>query len=196
MKVAQYGPEKSSIPSSPDYELDDVHTVTDTAVLRAMFHSLRGVLLDLTLERAATVSELAEAVRRPSSSVAYHVNVLVRAGLFKVVRTRRVRAVDERFYGRTARLFRVGRIEPHDVAAITNLLADAATESAPAHHDDRLRAVHRHARIPRAHVEQFWDEVIELAQRFSATPRRSRTTYAFVAALYPTDYPTLPDPTP
>ena len=41
---------------------------------------LRGVLLDLPHERAATVTELAQAVGRPKSTVAYHVNVLVDAG--------------------------------------------------------------------------------------------------------------------
>jgi len=177
----------------PDYELDDVRIVTETGALRAMFHSLRGVLLDLTLERAATVRELADAIGRPPSTVAHHVDVLVRAGLFKVVRTRRVRAVEERSYGRTARIFQVGQIGPGDVASLTNTLADAAVESTPAMRDDRLRAVHRRARIPAADADAFWDEVIALVQRFSALPRRGGTTHAFVAALYPTEFPTLPD---
>ncbi len=60
-------------------------------------------LLDLGLERAATVAELAEAVDRPKSTVAHHMGVLVGAGLMRVVRTRRVCAIDERFYGRTGR---------------------------------------------------------------------------------------------
>jgi hypothetical protein len=58
--------------------------------------------LDLVLERAATINELATAVDQPPSTVAYHVGVLVKTGLFKIVRTRKVRAIDERFYGRTA----------------------------------------------------------------------------------------------
>ena len=84
-----------------------------------MSDSLRGTLLELVLERAATVGELAAAVGRPKSSVAHHVGVLVDAGLLKVVRTRRVRAIDERFYGRTARIFYVGassRSRPADDA--------------------------------------------------------------------------------
>jgi DNA-binding transcriptional ArsR family regulator len=194
VSVAANGREKSSVPAVPDYELDDLRIVTETRVLRAMFHSLRGVLLDLTLERAATVRELATAIGRPPSTVAHHVDVLVQAGLFKVVRTRRVRAVEERSYGRTARIFQVGQIAPGDVGSLTNTLADAAAESTPARRDDQLRAVHRHARIPAADAEAFWDEVIALVQRFSALPRGGDTTHAFVAALYPTEFPTLPDP--
>ncbi|MGZ4763306.1 MAG: helix-turn-helix domain-containing protein, partial [Ilumatobacteraceae bacterium] len=76
----------SSSDSFPDYELEDLRIVTATPELKAMFHPLRGTLLGLVLERAATVNELAVAVDRPPSSVAHHVNVLVDSGLLKVVR--------------------------------------------------------------------------------------------------------------
>src|SRR5687768_3811588 len=95
-------------PQIPDYELADRIVVTAPAQLRALADPLRAVILDLLLERAATVAELAAAVQRPKSTVAHHVNVLVEAGMLRVVRTRRVRAIDERYYGRTARVFYVG----------------------------------------------------------------------------------------
>jgi DNA-binding transcriptional ArsR family regulator len=178
----------------PDYQLDDLRIVTAPAELKAMFHRLRGTLLDLVLERAATVNELAAAVDRPPSTVAYHVGVLTKAGLLKVVRTRKKRAIDERFYGRTARVFYVGEIQPEQLATITNLLVEAADESVPAQQADNLRAVSRHARIPHERAAEFWESVFELARRFSALPRAGDTTYAFVAGLYPSDYPSLPDP--
>jgi DNA-binding transcriptional ArsR family regulator len=178
----------------PDYDLDDLRIVTATRELKAMFHPLRGTLMDLVLERAATVSELADAVGRHPSTVAYHVGALVDAGLFKVVRTRKVRAIDERFYGRTARVFYVGQIHPEQLGTITNLLSEAATESGPAHEADSLRAIHRHARIPRERAAEFWDKVFDLTREFSALPRSGDTTFAFVAGLYPTNYPSLPAP--
>lgn len=180
--------------SLPDYLLDDVRVVVENHELKAMFHPLRGTLLDLVLERAATVGELAAAVGRKPSAVAYHVKALVDAGLLKVVRTRRVRAIDERFYGRTARVFQVGVIRPEQFGALTNTLFEAAVESVPAHEIDDLRAVHRHARVPREHIVEFWERVLDLTREFSALPRAGDTTYAFVAGLYPTDYPSLPEP--
>ena len=45
--------------------------------------------------------------RKPKSTVAHHVEVLRRAGLLRVVRTRQVRAVTESFYGRTGRTIHV-----------------------------------------------------------------------------------------
>ena len=76
----------------PDYELDDVRIVTSTQELKAMFDAFRGTLLELLLERAASVQELASAVKRPKSTVAYHVDLLSDAGMLKVVRTRTIRA--------------------------------------------------------------------------------------------------------
>jgi len=178
----------------PDYDLEDLRIISSPEELRAASDPFRATLLELVLDRAATVAELAEAVERPKSTVAYHIGLLVRADLLKVVRTRKVRAIDERFYGRTARIFYVGVIRPEDTKMLRNLLAVAAAESAPAHDADRLRAVIRHARISREHAAEFWDRVFELTREFSQIPRADDTVYAFVGGLYPTDYPVLPEP--
>src|SRR3954469_15612544 len=135
---------------APDYELADEVVVSSAEPLRAMADRLRSTILDLLLERAATVSELAAALGRPKSTVVHHVNVLLEAGLLKVVRTRRVRAIDERYYGRTARLCRGGLINQVDgkpEIAFGNDLAAAAAEAAPAVEADDLRCVTRHVRV-------------------------------------------------
>jgi DNA-binding transcriptional ArsR family regulator len=183
--------------SLPDYELADQLVVTAPAQLRAMADPLRATILDLLLERAATVAELAAAVQRPKSTVAHHVNVLVEAAMLRVVRTRRVRAIDERYYGRTARVFYVGVVnrpgeDPTTVHA--NALSVAAAESVAAHEADDLRTILRHARIPAERAAELWEQVMALAGEFAALPRSGDTVYGFAAGLYPTDFPTLPDP--
>ncbi len=154
----------------PDYDLDEMVVVTGPAQLRALADPLRSTLLDLLLERAATVTEMARAVDRPKSTVAYHVNLLVDTGLLRVVRTRRVRAIDERYYGRVARTLYIGvlnRPEDKQVAAAINGLAEAAAESASAHAADDLRCLLVHARIPIEDVRNFWAQVQERLSRFS-----------------------------
>ena len=47
--------------------------------------------------------------------------------------------------------------------------------------------------IPIEEVRNFWAEVQELARRFAQMPRAGDQVYGFVAGLYPTDAPTLPD---
>lgn len=113
--------------------------------------------------------------------------------MLKVVRTRRVRAIDERFYGRSAAIFYVGVIRPEQVGMLTNYLSVAAVESGPAHEADDLRAIIRHARIPRERAAEFWERVFEVAHEFTRLPRSGDTVYGFVAGLYPTEYPTLPE---
>ena len=180
----------------PDYDLEEMVVVTAPEQLRALADPLRASLLELVLERAATVTELARAVRRPKSTIAYHVNLLLNAGLLRVVRTRRVRAIEERFYGRVARTLYIGlltRAEDKRVVAAVNGLAEAAAESAPAHAADELRCTLVHARIPIEEVRNFWSQVQEVARRFAQIPRAGDQVYGFVAGLYPTDAPTLPD---
>ncbi len=183
-------------PSTPDYELEQRREVSDRRSVTAMFHPLRSTVLDLLLERAATVNELARAVGRPASTVAYHVGVLADADLVRVVRSRRIRAVDERFYGRTARTFVVGAVEPgvDDHRTGANPLSEAAAEAVEAHRDDELRAIHRHARVPADQLPAFWDRVLDLADEFASEQRTGAQSHAFVAAVYPTDFPTLPPP--
>jgi len=183
--------------SLPDYELVDQIVVTAPAQLRAMADPLRATILDLLLERAATVAELAAAVKRPKSTVAHHVNVLVDAGMLRVVRTRRVRAIDERYYGRTARVFYVGVVSrpgEDPTTVCVNALSVAAAESVPAHEADDLRSILRHVRIPNERASEFWERVLDLSREYAAMPRSGDTVFGFAAGLYPTDYPTLPDP--
>jgi DNA-binding transcriptional ArsR family regulator len=183
----------------PDYELDEMLVVTAPDQLRALADPLRGILLDLLHERAATVTELAQAVGRPKSTVAYHVNVLVDAGLLRVVRTRRVRAIDERYYGRVARTLYIGALSrPEDKATVSvlNGLAQAAAEAAAAHAADDLRCTLLHARIPVEEVRNFWAQVQELARQFARLPRSGDQVYGFAAGLYPTQAPALPAPDP
>lgn len=180
----------------PDYDLPDTVEVSTPAQLRAIADPLRSTILDLVLERAATVAELAAAVDRPKSTVAHHVNVLVEAGMLRVVRTRRVRAIDERYYGRTGRTLYVGVIRrPGDTTTpvCINGLSVAAAESVPAHEADRLYTTIRHARIPAQSAAQFWRRVEALIREFTQLPRSGDTVFGFAAGLYPTDHPTLPE---
>ncbi len=174
----------------PDYELpDEVHAITPEQV-KALASEVRTQILDLVLERAATVTDFATALDRPKSSVAYHVDQLVEAGLLRVVRTRKVRAIEERFYGRTGRTVVVGQVAKQTMPA--SFLDKAVAEAGPG--EPKMSTI-RHARIPRERAEEFFDEINELAKRFTTLPRDGDVVYGFVAAVYPTDHPTLPEPT-
>ena len=182
-------------PQPPGYDLADRIALTEPSQVKAIGHPLRTTILGLLHERAATVNELSVAVERPKSTVAHHVKVLAEAGLVQVVRTRRVRAIDERFYGRTARMFYVsversggGDELPRDF----NDFELAARESAAAFRDGKLWGFVRHARISEAQASEFWGRMAELVAEFERLPRSGETMYGFAVGVYPTDGPTLP----
>ena len=89
----------------PDYEADDILVVAETEQLRALADDVRLEIVALLRERAATTTELAGKIGLAKGTIAHHLKVLEAAALVKVVRTRQVRALTERFYGRVARLY-------------------------------------------------------------------------------------------
>jgi DNA-binding transcriptional ArsR family regulator len=185
-------------PQIPDYELVDSIELTSAEQVKAIGHALRTTILGLLHERAATVTELAEAVGRPKSTVAYHVNLLQSVGLLRVVRTRRVRAIDERYFGRTARMFYAGIGESPRGDRLPLDFNDfdvAAGESQAAYEAHRLLSFIRHGRISPEKAAEFWTKVMALVHEFDQLPRSGNTAHGFVVGVYPIDdYPVLSDP--
>ena len=181
--------------SGPDYELDD-HVVADTpARLKALGDPFRSHICDLVLERAMTVSELAERVGRPKGTVAYHVDILVEAGLLKVVRTRRVRAIDERFYGRVAKTI-VLTDTTGQLGFIDEVLAEVDVERMMETErqllDDPAATLpgyvtYRRARIPLDRVTEYARRLDDLALEFIDEPRGGDVEFGCYLALFPTN---------
>ena len=142
------------------------------------------------------MTELAAALERPKSTVAHHVKVLHAAGLVQVVRTRRVRAIEERFFGRTARMFYVALEqdpERDQMPLDFNDFEVAARESVEAYHDGKLWGFIRHARITEEQASEFWVRMAALVAEFDQLPRAGSTMYGFAVGVYPTDHPILPE---
>lgn len=188
----------SSSHALPDYPLEAHQVVEDAAQVKAIFHPLREVLLELLLERAASVQELAAAVVRPKSSVAYHVKILTDAGLLKVVRTRIVRGREESFYGRTARLFSVGGIQVERPGDSPSFFDTAARDADAAIREDDFRGLTRYAWIDSSQAAEFWSRVMDLVGEYAQLPRTSEGSeaYALLTAMYPTRHPRLPPDAP
>ncbi len=117
-----------------DYAADDTMVVSEPAQLRAMADPFRTGLIQLLRDRARSTQEIAEELSVPKGTVGHHLKVLERAGLIRVVRTRKVRALTEKFYGRTARLFLYQTEDPADgraISAVTLRQAAGEVEQAP-----------------------------------------------------------------
>jgi DNA-binding transcriptional ArsR family regulator len=156
--------------------------------LKALADDLRTRIVVLLRERAQSTTELAAALSQPKGTVAYHLKVLERAKLVKVVRTRKVRAVTERYYGRTARLFLfkssddAGSEGVRDVAAAS--LRAVAEEMLPSAEDDRATFAVLRVRLADADALRFERRLGKLYREFRDADDPSGDPYGLVAALY------------
>jgi DNA-binding transcriptional ArsR family regulator len=171
--------------------------VRDEEQLRAMADSTRRRILSLLRERAASTTELAETLGQPKGTVAHHVKVLEDASLIRVVRTRKVRALTERYYGRLARLYRIvaDDVEPYDPASLGALILRQAADEVAAdagQGDDPSTLVAVHARVPLKDARRFAQRLEELASDFQAYDDGAERVFGFVAGVYATELRDLP----
>jgi DNA-binding transcriptional ArsR family regulator len=172
--------------STLDYEPSEFVSVDTPARLKAASHPLRSLVLDLVMERAMTVTDLAELTGKPKGTVAHHVTVLLHAGLLQVVRTRKVRAVEERFYGRTGRtLYWPTLPDENDLP----FFADARSEfdRNASHLDDWSGFTLRHARISPEHARAFTERLMALTLEFTQLPHSGKREFAVLAGVFPTN---------
>lgn len=168
-----------------DYDLEAELPIDTPAQLKALGDPLRSTIVDLVLERAMSVTELADLLDRPRGSVAYHVDVLVDAGLIAVVRTRKVRAVEERFYGRTALTYALPR-PTGELPFLRDVIAEMDVDRMTG--DRKLgTSTYRHARIPEHRVDEFARRLHALAVEFADGPRSGDTEFGLYLALFPTN---------
>ncbi|QYG91998.1 winged helix-turn-helix transcriptional regulator [Iamia sp. SCSIO 61187] len=176
--------------TTPDYELaPEVRADTPTQ-LKALGHPVRNAILHLVAERAATTSELADTVGRSHGTVAHHLRVLEDAGLVRVVRTRRVRAVTESFWGRTGRTILVDP-PPGEQWDDKALFVREAMETF--RDGEHGYTTLRYARISAGQVDAFQSRLTALVDEFLALERTGDAVYGLLVALQPTDQPALPD---
>jgi len=170
-----------------DYEIEDAVVVSTNAQLKAVADDTRMHILNLLLDRAATVTQLAEALDKPKGTVGYHAKVLEDAGMIRVVRTNKVRAMTEKYYGRTGRtVIFESAPNPDDPMWFIN---DALRGIRKVEGEPLPMFTSRVARIPVDRAVEFSERVVDLAEEFIALPRSGDTVFGFLAGVYPTDHP-------
>lgn len=176
---------------APDYPLDDFRQL-DAEQIRTLIEPTRKQIVDLLTERAATVSQLADALERPKGTIGHHAKALEAAGLITVVRVEKVRAIEAKYYGRTARTFLLTDLS--DVGATHDfMLRDALVEMESARAAGLTEAIStvRYARIPAERAKEWHDRLAALMNEFVGQERGGETVYGAAVALFPTTRPAL-----
>lgn len=171
------------MPSVPDYDAPDTLVVAEPEQLRALADGVRTSIIASLRERASSTQQLAEELGIPKGTVGHHLKVLERAGLVHVVRTRQVRAVTEKFYGRTARLFLFQTEDPGDARAIgAAMLRQAASEIDRA--PDGTGFGHTKVSLTKKDMLRLERRLRRLMDDFRAAEAPDGEPYALVTAMY------------
>jgi DNA-binding transcriptional ArsR family regulator len=190
----------ATIDRFPDYDLDDVLTIEEPDRLRAVADPTRGRIIALLNQRAASTTELAAALEIPKGTIGHHLKVLEKAKLVRVVRTRKVRALTEMYYGRVARLFilkSVGDMAPDELrgGAITAIMLRQGADEALAAGDDQSESGVVRVRLTPEDVLRFQKRLNRLLADFhgSADPEGALHVLTFALFRSATDLPPRKD---
>jgi DNA-binding transcriptional ArsR family regulator len=183
-------PTPSAAPAGADYDAPDVLVVRRPDQLKALADDLRSRIVVMLRERAQSVSELAAKLKMPKGTVAHHVKVLESAGLVRVVRTRRVRALTEKYYGRSARLFLYESADTGGYEDVRNIVAAslrvAADEILPLADEEDAAACSGvlRVRLNRDDAKRFNRRLDRLMEEFRTVDDPAGEPYGLAIALY------------
>ncbi|MBN2112874.1 MAG: winged helix-turn-helix transcriptional regulator [Acidimicrobiia bacterium] len=156
---------------------------------RLLAEPTRSEIIRLLAQRAATTSQLAEALGRPRGSIGHHLKALEAAGIVRVVRTRKVRALTEKYYGRVADTFIFPQLEGEESPA---LLAEAIADMQASLGGSHGFLTLRHARMAEDDAALFEMRLLELAEEFAGQEPSGDQVFGLVLGLYATSRPSLP----
>lgn len=199
-----------------DFAQVDTFIIEDLDTLKVISDPLRLQVLEITLDHAHTVKQIAAKLDIPASKLYYHINLLDKHDLVAVASTRIVSGIVEKSYRSAARSFRVqrGLLNPtSNPDSNVNLVVDVIFDGAKSDIKDSVAyglvdlsdsAAELKLSIMRAMTRLTPDEAIEFQQRLNEliddfnSRRDNRNVdeqaYALMFALYPTVRGARPTP--
>ncbi|MGW1776888.1 ArsR/SmtB family transcription factor [Streptomyces sp. NPDC002104] len=157
-----------------------IHVTTDEQ-LRAVSNLTRHRIMAVLRFEPATITQIAARVGLAKGSSSYHVRLLERAGLVKVVRTRKVRGVEERYYAMAARsIVLPDRGEGGPDLLMRHAVADL--EEAPS--DSERHVGMMHLRLTDEQFTELGTRLEALAREYRELSDPSLPDASFVFALF------------
>jgi DNA-binding transcriptional ArsR family regulator len=160
-------------------------TLSTPDELKAIADPTRTAILQVLGDRPASAKELSEWLSMTHGRIGHHLKVLKLNGLVEVVRTQKVRALTEKFYGPTFTHLRIDMSSGADLNPLTFMLGHAIREAAPIDEQPfetfgRLYAT----RMSERRAGEFQSRLIQLADEFSESEEEGEPMFGFVGAVY------------
>ncbi|WP_189332730.1 ArsR/SmtB family transcription factor [Actinoplanes ianthinogenes] len=164
----------------PEDDLPETFHVTTDEQLRAVSNLTRHRIMAVLRFEPATITQIAGRVGLAKGSSSYHVRLLERAGLVRVVRTRKVRGVVERYYAMAARSIALPDPAPGQPdVLLRNAVADL--ETAP---DGARQVKMSHLRLTDEQFAELGARLAALADEYRALSDPSLPDVSLVFALF------------
>ena len=179
-------------------EKTDVFTVEDVETLKAIAEPQRLRLLLALDEADLTVKELAVKLAAPPTRLYYHVRILEKHGLIRVVSTRMVSGIEERRYAATSKNWTLSDSllsnpaiadvlkAMFELARVELMMALSAGGPPPGDPDGAVpMLMSTRAYLPRDAMREFNRALGDLIEKYTTTERRPGTVeYHAVFAVY------------
>ncbi|MBC3839228.1 helix-turn-helix transcriptional regulator [Streptacidiphilus sp. 4-A2] len=177
----------------PGTPIEDAVRVETDQQLHAVGNLTRHHVLRVLRDEPATVTQIAARLGIAKGSSNYHVKVLAKAGLIRVVDTRKVRGVTELYYGMAGKVIQLpdhGAGQPEFL--MRHALADV--EAAPDGAGKHLRL--KHLRLSQENFDLAAEKVAALEAELSALHDPQQPAADFFSVLYRPQDTKAPAPTP
>jgi DNA-binding transcriptional ArsR family regulator len=165
----------------PEAPVEGVVRIETDQQLHAIGNLARHRVLRVLRDEPATVTQIAARLGIAKGSSNYHVKVLAKAGLIKVVDTRKVRGVTELYYGMAGRAIEL----PESGAGRPDILmrhALADVEAAPDGAEKEIRL--QHLRLSQENFDLAVEKLAALHAELSALHDPRQPAADFFSALY------------
>ena len=158
--------------------------INDPRLVKALAHPLRVQILALLQDRTASPSDLAEELKAPLGNVSYHVRILAKLDLLKLVRKRQRRGAIEHLYRANGRVRVSDRAWGQVPGIVKTAMVDATLDQVGRYVEQA--AVMGGFERPEAHIirqpmrldQKGWEElsaaVADLLQRANQIERESQ----------------------
>ncbi|MGW4484814.1 ArsR/SmtB family transcription factor [Amycolatopsis sp. NPDC004368] len=159
---------------------ETVHVRTNEQ-LRAVSNLVRHRVLAVLRDGPATITQIAARLELAKGSSSYHVRVLERAGLIRVVRTNKVRGVIERYYGMVAKTVSL----PDPAPGQRDVLMQHAIDDLATAAEDSPRLVRMsHLRLSAARFAEFEQRLSALVDEMHAAREPDEPAASVAVAFF------------
>jgi len=190
--------------------------ITDLETHKALVNPLRIRLLELLVDKARTVKQLAVAVEEEPVKLYYHINLLEKTGLIRVVDTQVVSGIIEKWYRVTAFNYRIDRtilsLQEDEQQAYLDEVFDSIFEGTMEliRHNTAVSTIDLQQNPPHPHslhltrsrgvlsetqARAFYEKLQALILEFEGAleaPQETDGTYVLTMALFPEKRPSTP----